>query len=182
MKTKISKPTVETITAEINVVKIGNKQMTISVFNQLYIEKCWDDEYNILYPVWGKIKRDSEYIIFQKNNELRKCEIPKKQKIEFYEFAYDFIQKYKNLIKQPVSYFTNPFFQELNLLYNLSHGYDKSLSWVRTIEKVKIAYSVLDEKLKKECDEQFQSKNWLIEKQNKMVFDLNNSRQLFIAI
>ena len=176
MKTIISKPTVETITAEINVVKIGNKQMTISVFNQLYTEKCWDDEYNILYPVWGKILRDSEYIIFQKNNELRKCEIPKNLKIDFFYHACDFIQSKSKIIEYPN--FNNDRYKELYSLYMISHGKNIMDWWTH----VKIAYSALDEKLKKECDEYCQSKIWLIEKQNKMVFDLKNSRQLFIAI
>ena len=174
MKTKISKPTVETITAEINVVKIGNKQMTISVFNQLYTEKCWDDEYNILYPVWGKIKRNYEYVIFQKNNELRKCHIPNNyKKIDFYDFVESYFESNKDHVKRPD--YDDPNYDILYLVYKVAHLNSST-------EDRKLAYSFLTEVSKKECDEQFRLKNWLIEKQNKMVFDLNNSRQLFIAI
>jgi len=77
MKNKLELPHISTLKAELSVVKIGNKQMTISVFKQLYNEKCYDEKFNIIYPVWGKVLRDDiEYVIFQKGDELRKCEIP----------------------------------------------------------------------------------------------------------
>lgn len=78
MENKVTMPLISTLVAEIRIVKIGNKQMTISVFNQLYEEYCFDLEWNILYPIWGKVKRDYsiEYVIFQKGSDLRKMELP----------------------------------------------------------------------------------------------------------
>jgi hypothetical protein len=103
MGTKISQPTVETITAELFVVKIGNKQMTISVFNQLYCEDCWDEEWNLVYPIWGKINRDGEYVIFQKGNDLRKCEMPKKWgKLNFSRQLIYFMQEHFSRIIESI--------------------------------------------------------------------------------
>jgi hypothetical protein len=73
----IIEPKVSTITAELHVVKIGNKQMTKSVYNQLYEEQCYDKDYNLLYDIWGKTNIEGNYVIFNKNGELRKCIIPK---------------------------------------------------------------------------------------------------------
>lgn len=77
MKNKIKSPTISTLVAELRVVRIGNKQMTKAVFNQLYASKPHDDNYNIVYPIWGKVKLEGEWVIFQNGNDLNKFYIPK---------------------------------------------------------------------------------------------------------
>ncbi len=90
MKNEIKSPTISTLVAELRVVRIGNKQMTKAVFNQLYTSKLHDDDYNIIYPVWGKVYDGfhnsiinfnklgvvKEWIIFQNGNDLNKFLIP----------------------------------------------------------------------------------------------------------
>jgi hypothetical protein len=77
MKNKIATPQISTLRVDIRIIQIGNKQMTINVFKQLYEKKCWDNKFNIIYPIWGKVYyKDFEYVIFQEGNELRKIRIP----------------------------------------------------------------------------------------------------------
>lgn len=86
MNTDLKQPHITTLTIEVSVVKIGNNKMTLSVFDQLYSSKPYDDFYKIIYPIWGKVKRpEYEYVIFQKDNELRKMMIPDKKDI----FSFD---------------------------------------------------------------------------------------------
>ena len=186
MANKISTPIVSTITAELHVVKIGNKQMTISVYNQLYIEDCWDEDYNILYPVWGKINREEEFVIFQKGAELRKCKIPKQlRKLNFGDHLVVFIQK-------NIKYFDRPFYNEIiikeskysfnerridNIKKNISE-YDIN----NKIKSLNDLISILDESFIRAHQEEFQKQNLKCEKREKMINNLINSRQIFIAI
>lgn len=69
----------EQLTVEVTVVKIGTKQITKSFFNQLYIDDIglWDDQYNILHDMWGKVNDNNiQWIIFRKDNTLRRCHFP----------------------------------------------------------------------------------------------------------
>lgn len=178
MANKISQPTVATITAELNVVKIGNKQMTVSVYNQLYIENCWDKEYNILYPIWGKTNRDGEFVIFQKGNELRKCRIPTKWgKLNFDSHLIRYIKTNREYFAKPIP-MNDPNWKQLNSLYEITYLHIDSID----DKKLNAALSVMDEKIKKEHQEIFKRDNWMNEKREKMINELLSSRQLFIAI
>lgn len=192
MATNILQPKVETITAELFVVKIGNKQMTVSVYNQLYYEECWDKEWNIVFPVWGKTNRDGEHLIFQKGNDLRKCRMPKNwEKLNFDNELINFIKEHKERIKltMPSQYML--VIRELpeeekekasayDLLLRITYEYNP----INTITKAELekALSVLDDVFLCEFKEIFQKRNWLYEKHEKMVDELKNSRQLFIAV
>lgn len=184
--TKISQPTVETITAELHVVKIGNKQMTISVFNQLYEQDCWDGEWNIIYPVWGKTNRDGQYVIFQKGNELRKCAIPRSWgKLNYRKNLLEYIIDHANEIRTTIP--------KENL--NYANRDDKAIAYSRLQTLTYNSYSnlvdnkdfeqalsVLDERILNDFKQYFQKRNWLNEQREKMIVELNNSRQLFIAV
>lgn len=156
--------------------------MTISVFNQLYTEKCWDDEYNILYPIWGKANREEEYVIFQKGNELRKCTIPPKlRKIQFVESFIDYVQSKKDLFlfSSDMNYDKDPKLDYKNALAKIAHCRFRSTIKQDDFDK---AYEFLDSKYKTEHQKLFERDNWEVEKQNKMVEQLQLVRQLFIAI
>ena len=171
MANKISQPTVATITAELNVVKIGNKQMTVSVYNQLYIENCWDKEYNILYPVWGKTNRDGEFVIFQKGNELRKCKIPSKWgKLNFNNHLIHYIKENREYFNKPIS-LNDPKREELNSLYKIT------IYNISSIDEKDLnnAISILDEKFIKQHQEIFQKQNWVNEKRETMIDNLLNN-------
>lgn len=76
MSAKKVMPTIETMMVEVRVIKIGNKQMTLSVFDQLYEERPFDENWSIIYLMWGKVRRkEGDWVIFQKGNELRKWRI-----------------------------------------------------------------------------------------------------------
>lgn len=73
MENKIVSPQISTLIAEINIIKIGNKQMTVSVFKQLYEQPFYDDNFNIIYPIWGIVKREGSYfVVFQVDSQLFK--------------------------------------------------------------------------------------------------------------
>ncbi len=57
---------------EISVLRVGNKQMTISVFNQLYEEKPFDQSYDLVVDLWGKVNRSDSYVIFKSDKGIRK--------------------------------------------------------------------------------------------------------------
>jgi hypothetical protein len=79
MKNKILTPQISTLIAELKIIKIGNKKMTISVFNQIQEKSCIEGYYEIGYPVWGWVLRDNyKWIIFQIGKELRKMRMPVK--------------------------------------------------------------------------------------------------------
>jgi hypothetical protein len=190
MTSKITTPTVATITAELNVVKIGNKQMTISVFNQLYQENCWDEEYNILYPIWGKTNRDGQYVIFQKGTELRKSEIPRQANpLRFIDHFLDFLQS-KNLEIATTRLNENSFIKDCWERYDLNTyklKIQKISTWAdrKYLVDEDIVNRVIlnmDNELKKEHQELFNKALWLSQKRVKMIESLHNSQQLFIAI
>lgn len=83
MNNTLHQPTITSMTIEVSVIRIGQKQMTLSVFDQLYFGKCYresDKSYEIIYPLWGKVKKKgTEYAVFQVENELIKMEIPEER-------------------------------------------------------------------------------------------------------
>ena len=88
METTLDQPRISTVMVEIKVIKIGNSKMTLSVFDQLYEDECYDSKTSkILYPVWGKVNRKDhgEYVIFLADNELRKMKIPRQARYETFE-------------------------------------------------------------------------------------------------
>lgn len=185
-QTTLSSPTVTTITAELHVIKIGNKQMTISVFNQLYDEECWDKNYNITNPIWGKVLRDNiEYIIFQKGSELRKTELPGRRTKQGYEEYLSRSMKWEEL-KQEIEVHLKAAKPELKgLVDNI-----RSLMYARVFllkEKLLVETILIDMDLFYPQTSQRWKENYRIycsntDKYNKMVTELESSTQLFIAV
>lgn len=206
MENKLSTPQITTLKAELRIVQIGNKQMTISVFKQLYEELCYDDNYRIIYPIWGKVNREEAiYCIFQKGNELRKMKLPEMFRLlDFYRlFTINVIED------NPVSMGNHEFY--FGCLYEIKNGksiaeilnsrsassggekiYTRFLSYPH---EYRIEYGDLSGKenaskihslFTKEELELMQIElrvfNSVIEAQRKMVADLNASPQLFIAV
>lgn len=171
MSNIISTPSISTILAELHVIQIGKKQMTISVFNQLYeSDKCYDDDLNIIYPIWGKINREIEWVIFQKNNELRKQEMPLRRKPQMYNYIF---AKY---IKDNHESRLNMTPSLSNLLFRISRHLEIRYSDIEELKKD------LDKSICDLIDEQFQKDTKYIFKWNEMVGELQSSRQLFIAL
>jgi hypothetical protein len=184
MSTKITQPMVETITAELYVVKIGNKQMTVSVYNQLYIEPCHDKDFNIIYDIWGKTNRDEEYVIFQKGNELRKMKIPRKNKIiPLLKCQWIFL-KYEDDLQKIISSYNYKFVEMTDdersnyILANEVKNFLRYDFTILTPEAFEIIGSdyidIIQHEYQKYLNETIQF--------NKMVDQLNAARQLFIAV
>lgn len=181
MSIKLSSPKVDTVLSEIDVVKIGGKQMTISVYNQLYQEQCWDKDYNILYDILGKINRNGEFVIFQKGNVLRKCKIPKKEKpLTAKEAFIKLIKDNESVMKYGVEMSPDKQIMKkiLNLqLFEITNKHIEIL--MNGIKKSpRIKTDILGSLFEKKHDEHL----FKVEKQNKMVDELQNTKQLFIAL
>lgn len=206
MATKISSPIISTLMAELNVVKIGNKQMTISVFNQLYTDKCYDDDFNILYPIWGKVKREEEWIIFQKGNDLRKQRMPSMIKCSQYkDVCKSVIVENKNLIlstetikkkdeeykklnndrlsitKQIEAMNNQQKFMETNKNYAMLHRILYA-SYSPQKEELDLALTIIEEKLLNNINDECRNRLAKEKKGYEMMSELHNSKQLFIAI
>lgn len=69
---------VSTVAVEIQIVRIGGKQMTLSVFDQVIEESILDKRATSLKgEAIGKIRNKSKwFVLWTKNGELRKCELP----------------------------------------------------------------------------------------------------------
>lgn len=187
MTTKLNNPTIETITAEISIVRIGNKQMTISVFNQLYEEKCWDEYYNVIYPVWGKTNREREYIIFQKDNELRKCELPKKIKMRNYGlFFWDFVSENKDEIHSIIPTNKKDWLGKNSVYYLFllcdSNSYDNRFRIHEFTSYVPLAEPAVPENILKSLKANYEEYVSFIASNHNMIDYFNNQRQLFIAV
>lgn len=85
-----------TVAVEIQIVRIGGKQMTLSVFDQVIEESILDKRATSLKgePI-GKIRSKSKwFVLWTKNGELRKCELPTlKQGVSTAESALDVIRE-----------------------------------------------------------------------------------------
>lgn len=218
-KTKLNQPHVNTLMAEINIVKIGNKQMTISVFNQLYEEDCYDEDSNIIYPIWGKVKREAEWVIFQKGNDLRKCLIPGIITINSFEreVRVNLIHGSSSLIDEGIF----DIIKQTDKILNHKKGYNIPRIWngetlkheidTREIsleeanewlaidkplqilnsgyrnneidnEGIKTLFNLLSKKDIYELKNNYVINRSHKEAWNKMVSELNNSKQIFIAV
>jgi len=200
-ETKLASPQITTLMAEINVVKIGNKQMTISVFNQLYEEKCFDENFNILYPIWGRVNREIEYVIFQKGSDLRKMPMPKKGPL--YSFETSFVGNisvgnYGTHIRINIKdIMMNDADRHKRILeaqreaQRVSNSEAPAFSWYKIVndyiknDGLKLVNDALllftEEELKK-IKEDYRINRAKQEIYNQMVKELQNSPQLFIAV
>ncbi len=72
MANEVNDATLKIQPMEISVLKVGNKQMTISVFNQLYEEKPYNQEFEIVAELWGKVNRGDDFVVFKTERGVRK--------------------------------------------------------------------------------------------------------------
>ena len=62
----------------LDVVKVNNRRMTVSLFKQLYEQKPFNDEYELLYNLRGKVRHlGKEYVVFSTPAGIRKFDISK---------------------------------------------------------------------------------------------------------
>jgi hypothetical protein len=99
MKLSIEEAHVKSVTIEIKVLTVSNKQVTLAVFRQLIEEECFNGEGTPFGVLWGKVnycpgkgscengfmaltnneygaKVEHDHVIWQKSNELRRWSIP----------------------------------------------------------------------------------------------------------
>ena len=191
MSNKIEIPGIATLKVELRVVRIGNKQMTKAVFNQLYEERIYDDKFNIIYPIWGKVFDGNEYIIFQKNNELRRMRIPSIERFMHKHNLYEFMRVRLKLMHQwqklePFYWIT--FFNEegledftIKIEKDIVYEYFEGHILIKGKEE-ELLNNILPEKYKNELVQRF---NLLIEIEStklQLINRLKNSEQLFIAV
>jgi len=192
MSVEIENASINSVQVSINVVKIGQKQMTQAVFNQLYEEKPWDSYYNITEFLWGKVKhKGTDYIVFQSENELKKCAIPKKR--ETFSFMVYFR---KNVFLE---------FDDLWLIREINSQRPKSEIYQNSLEKIDKEFKkikrggymdakfgsdfslgdfeqVLEKNLYEKISHKAKSDKWWDEKYNSLVNELHSQKQLFIAV
>lgn len=129
METKLNSPKITTLTVEISVIKIGNKQMTISVFNQLHTGVCFDENNNIIYPIWGRVNmKGVEYVIFQQGYELKKMRMIE----EYTLYSYG-----ESLVKSIKYYSPN----SAHFTYNMGHIHTNIYEKL-TLNKTDIIYEL----------------------------------------
>ena len=81
---------IQTVTVSINVITVSGKKMTISVFNQIQNEDCFDEKFNFLGDnIFGYVidKDQDVCIVYTKNNQLRKWWL--NQFFKFIEIDFD---------------------------------------------------------------------------------------------
>jgi hypothetical protein len=72
---------IETCSVELRVVRVGKKQMTLSVFRQIREEDCFDDEFRVVGRPWGIVNYckchsghgEHHHVLWEQDGELRKC-------------------------------------------------------------------------------------------------------------
>jgi hypothetical protein len=193
MSVEIENASINSVQVSINVVKIGQKQMTQAVFNQLYEEKPWDDYYNITQFLWGKVNyKGTDYIVFQSDNELRKYEIPKK--IEVLNFMNYFRVTAEKVINRPKVVelmFDDALSESQRALCKRIKDAIDTLPNIRgkfmyedasEIVSLEDFEAVMEANSFKETLEKAKAKKWWDEKYNSLVNELNSQKQLFIAV
>lgn len=178
----IESPKVESLTISVNVIRIGNKQMTLSVFNQIFEENPFDENNNIIYNIWGKInygKKDYEtsriWVIFQKGDGLRKYGLPNK--------IYPYIS-YEQALNKEVEKFTKTsyFYPELHDFSHLTLRKEPvSAELIKIVKEI-----IFDKKNGLTTEEKFNRDyyNYVYKEQNYInsIKTLHAARQLFIAV
>lgn len=67
---------ISTVTVNIQVMKIGSKQMTITVFRQLPIETIFDRDGELVSDPWGWVNYDEgKWFVFSDDGILYRCKI-----------------------------------------------------------------------------------------------------------
>jgi anthranilate/para-aminobenzoate synthase component I len=165
--------------------------MTQAVFKQLYNGQPWDYYYNITEFLWGKVNyKGADYIVFQSENELKKCRIPRKGwSFSFINYCWDYASKKIDWMK---------------LKHELRNGNPseaKKASMERTQTELRKKHSIYPKKHKFENDfslndlqqimeekqyqtavEEAKNEKWWDDKWNSLVNELNSQKQLFIAV
>lgn len=61
-------------------IRVNNKLLTASLFRQLYEEKPFNDDFDLLYEISGKVFQKSEFVVFMTPQGPRKFDITKYKK------------------------------------------------------------------------------------------------------
>lgn len=194
METIIKEPKISTLTIEVSVIKIGNNKMTLSVFDQLYNEICYDEYFKIKYPIWGKVKRkESVDVVFQKNNELKKMTIPDKNLIYSFdqsmEYSLDVVMGFNNYRRGYYLTKTREFYNDkkeyINAIKSKCWAENRELALQLSNSQLLNKYCFTQSLQKFELDLILDEFNYILDgakKFNKMIDQLENSIQLFIAV
>jgi len=187
MKANYEQPTITTVSIEVKVLRIGNKQMTLSVFDQLYEESpcdSYEDElYEIAHPIWGKVRRkDENFVIFEKNGELRKYKMWGREQVYSFEGAV-----YFTVTRQLDHYDSDFFFPDWKKLYDLkTHSRNLPDSFYYDsygkANRVKWFLSQLTEEELTSMQDQFNKALSSTNAWNNFQDILSKSEQIFIAV
>lgn len=81
-----SLPRIEVANIEIRVMKVGSKQMTQAVFQQLPESSVIDDNTgSVTGTLWGRVKfKDNWHVVFVRGDQLLRCHMPR-HKISIYD-------------------------------------------------------------------------------------------------
>lgn len=173
MNNVIQQPRISTLTVEISVIKIGNNKMTLSVFDQLYESEPHDQFCNLIHSIWGKVNRSgADYVVFQKDNELRKWKIPRKEHTWGFESS----------IEQTIS---SKFISKGYFLTSASNTYDslkKQKQHVHSIYTVSQFMNILSDDQRNEIIDEYNRHVCYTKLYNEMIDKLKESNQLFIAV
>jgi hypothetical protein len=195
METILNQPRISTLMVEIKVIKIGNSKMTLSVFDQLYYDFPYNDDSKIIYPVWGKVHRSSDnYVIFIKNNELRKHIIPSKRHFQTFEIAVHYstdgnegvwhLKTVQKIYKEKKKWWDTMSYEDKVEFFKKtgSGNYWSGFPFETTSTNVK---KFLDELTEEERDQVIDEYNTCVKNcktYNDMIDQLNAANQLFIAV
>jgi len=191
MSVEIENASINSVQVSINVVKIGHKQMTQAVFKQLYIGEPWDNYYNITEFLWGKVNyKGADYIVFQSENELRKCRIPRKRSsFSFINYCWAYASEKINWMKLEDEFRNgNPSeakkasmeraeteLRKKNSVFPKKHKFNNDFS-------LNDLQQIMEEQQYQAAVEEDKNEKWWDDKWNSLVNELNSQKQLFIAV
>ena len=181
-------PSISTLSVNLKVIQINNKQMTFGVFRQLYEGVIYDSENNLMHELWGKVNyKDETWIVYQVGDVLMKMSIDKIDR-GVHTFAgylqYEKITERFHSLKYLIGYKNSGLYYEKS---SVSRSYDR---WVCCGEKREVRGPVLEELFRrdvspdtvKEIEQEWYRVKQIGEKGKKLYEKCEALDQLFIAV